>query len=142
MNPFVGVALEIVFAVVLALRRPAEYAPPVLPPVPYIFEPYIAVYGIKPRDRIVAVRSLRAVKASPRQVRGKLGYRYSEKLTLENVVGSLLQIGKNRFKPFYQPFCDLAKKNSALAGRVYKGAVFDTNRKSLLRHTSAEKGLK
>ena len=25
---------------------------------------------------------------------------------------------------------------------VYKNAVFDTNRKSLLRHTSAEKGLK
>ena len=28
------------------------------------------------------------------------------------------------------------------AGRVYKDAVFDTNRKSLLRHISAEKGLK
>lgn len=28
------------------------------------------------------------------------------------------------------------------AGRVYKNAVFDTNRKSLLRHISAEKGLK
>ena len=26
--------------------------------------------------------------------------------------------------------------------RVYKNAVFDTNRKSLLRHISAEKGLK
>ena len=26
--------------------------------------------------------------------------------------------------------------------RIYKNAVFDTNRKSLLRHISAEKGLK
>ena len=28
------------------------------------------------------------------------------------------------------------------AGRIYKDAIFDTNRKSLLRHISAEKGLK
>lgn len=27
-------------------------------------------------------------------------------------------------------------------GRIYKDAVFDTNRKSLLRHISAEKGMK
>lgn len=27
-------------------------------------------------------------------------------------------------------------------GGIYKNAVFDTNRKSLLRHISAEKGLK
>lgn len=33
--------------------------------------------------------------------------------------------------------------NAAPVGRrLYKNAVFDTNRKSLLRHISAEKGLK
>lgn len=31
---------------------------------------------------------------------------------------------------------------AAAVVRIYKDAVFDTNRKSLLRHISAEKGLK
>ena len=31
---------------------------------------------------------------------------------------------------------------AGVVGRIYKNAVFDTNRKSLLRHISAEKGLK
>ena len=31
---------------------------------------------------------------------------------------------------------------STIIRRIYKNAVFDTNRKSLLRHISAEKGLK
>ena len=36
----------------------------------------------------------------------------------------------------------LDKHAAAAAGGVYKDAVFDTNRKSLLRRISAEKGLK
>lgn len=36
----------------------------------------------------------------------------------------------------------LREKVARAAGGVYKDAVFDTNRKSLLRHISAEKGLK
>ena len=36
----------------------------------------------------------------------------------------------------------LQQQGARAAGRVYKNAVFDTNRKSLLRHTSAEKDLK
>lgn len=32
--------------------------------------------------------------------------------------------------------------SAGIVGRVYKNANFDTNRKSLLRHISAEKGLK
>lgn len=43
---------------------------------------------------------------------------------------------------FSEYFCDLQKQRTGTAGRVYKNAVFDTNRKSLLRHISAEKGLK
>ena len=39
--------------------------------------------------------------------------------------------------------CDGAgQETTGSAGGVYKNAVFDTNRKSLLRHISAEKGLK
>lgn len=34
------------------------------------------------------------------------------------------------------------KQRAGTAGGIYKNAVFDTNRKSLLRHISAEKGLK
>ena len=34
------------------------------------------------------------------------------------------------------------KEAAGSAGEVYKNAVFDTNRKSLLRHTRAEKGMK
>ena len=34
------------------------------------------------------------------------------------------------------------KQRTGTAGGVNKDAVFDTNRKSLLRHISAEKGLK
>lgn len=37
---------------------------------------------------------------------------------------------------------DLLKKRACSAAGIYKDAVFDTNRKSLLRHISAEKGLK
>ena len=36
----------------------------------------------------------------------------------------------------------LDKHTARAAAGVYKNAVFDTNRKSLLRHISAEKGLK
>lgn len=36
----------------------------------------------------------------------------------------------------------LEQQRARTAGGVYKNAVFDTNRKSLLRHISAEKGLK
>lgn len=31
---------------------------------------------------------------------------------------------------------------TGIVWRIYKDAIFDTNRKSLLRHTSAEKGIK
>lgn len=34
------------------------------------------------------------------------------------------------------------QKITGAAGGVYKNAVFDTNRKGILRHISAEKGLK
>nr|DAU89441.1 MAG TPA: hypothetical protein [Caudoviricetes sp.] len=34
------------------------------------------------------------------------------------------------------------KHTTRATSRIYKNAVFDTNRKSLLRHISAEKGLK
>ena len=37
---------------------------------------------------------------------------------------------------------DGIRKRQLTTIRVYKDAVFDTNRKSLLRHISAEKGLK
>ena len=37
---------------------------------------------------------------------------------------------------------DMDREITAAAGGVYKDADFDTNRKSLLRHISAEKGLK
>ena len=37
---------------------------------------------------------------------------------------------------------ELCVNNSCAGSMVYKDAVFDTNRKSLLRHISAEKGLK
>ena len=42
----------------------------------------------------------------------------------------------------FDEFCGLNKHTARAAARVYKNAVFDTNRKSLLRHISAEKGLK
>ena len=38
--------------------------------------------------------------------------------------------------------CHIGNETTASARRTYKNAVFDTNRKSLLRHISAEKGLK
>ena len=41
-----------------------------------------------------------------------------------------------------QVFTRRNKEAGSAAGRIYKNAVFDTNRKSLLRHISAEKGLK
>ena len=41
-----------------------------------------------------------------------------------------------------QHFFHLQQQRTGAAGRVYKNAVFDTNRKSLLRHISAEEGLK
>lgn len=37
---------------------------------------------------------------------------------------------------------DMDREITAAAGGVYKNAVFDTNRKSLLWHISVEKGLK
>lgn len=61
---------------------------------------------------------------------------------MENMVDSFLQIRELRFQTDNQPFCDLPQKHSRFAGRIYKDAVFDTNRKSLLRRISAEKGLK
>lgn len=36
----------------------------------------------------------------------------------------------------------LLNQTTPVSSSVYKNAVFDTNRKSLLRHISAEKGLK
>ena len=36
----------------------------------------------------------------------------------------------------------MLKCRAGIVRRIYKNAVFDTNRKSLLRHISAEKGLK
>ena len=36
----------------------------------------------------------------------------------------------------------LQQQRTGAAGGIYKNAVFDTNRKSLFRHISAEKGLK
>ena len=36
----------------------------------------------------------------------------------------------------------ISKHSVCTVCRIYKNAVFDTNRKSLLRHISAEKGLK
>ena len=36
----------------------------------------------------------------------------------------------------------MLKCRSGIVRRIYKNAVFDTNRKKLLRHISAEKGLK
>ena len=44
-------------------------------------------------------------------------------------------LGRKHFQPTGQ-------ETTGTAGKVYKDAVFDTNRKSLLRHISAEKGLK
>lgn len=38
--------------------------------------------------------------------------------------------------------CLMRENFNALTLGIYKDAVFDTNRKSLLRHISAEKGLK
>jgi hypothetical protein len=43
---------------------------------------------------------------------------------------------------FAKDFSSLEQKRTRTASRVYKNAVFDTNRKSLLWHISAEKGLK
>lgn len=45
------------------------------------------------------------------------------------------------FKATQRKIC-FSKEVARAAGGVYKDAVFDTNRKSLLRHISAEKGLK
>ena len=46
------------------------------------------------------------------------------------------------FAVLFQVFARRDQEAGGTAGRVYKNAVFDTNRKSLLRHISAEKGLK
>ena len=43
------------------------------------------------------------------------------------------------FVKFVQP---AGEETACTTGKIYKNAVFDTNRKSRLRHISAEKGLK
>lgn len=53
--------------------------------------------------------------------------------------GFLIGHGGDVLLQRFQPACEEA---AGAAGEIYKDAVFDTNRKSLLRHISAEKGLK
>ena len=107
-----------------------------------IFESYVAVNRIELRDRIPAIRKFGAIQAAPGKMRSQLRNCDAVKLMLEDMVRALLQVRIQRLQPLEEPFCNFTQKHSAFAGRVYKNAVFDTNRKSLLRHISAEKGLK
>ena len=64
------------------------------------------------------------------------------KLFVKDVVNAFLQIWDFTLQPDQQPLGDFTQEHAGFTRRVYKDAVFDTNRKSLLRHISAEKGLK
>lgn len=126
----------------LSLRGPAKNASSILPSMLDIFEANIAVNVIEMDHGVFAIRKFGAIQAAPGKMRGQLGDGDAVKLMLENMVRALLQIRIQRLKALEEPFRNFTQKHTTLAGWVYKNAVFDTNRKSLLRHISAEKGLK
>ena len=105
-------------------------------------KPDIPLRIFKLTDGIRAVRILAAIDAAARQKRGQLGNGDTIELLMEDVVQTLLQIGNLVRQPADQALCNLAEEDTAFAGRVYQDLIFDTNRKSRLRHISAEKGLK
>ena len=52
------------------------------------------------------------------------------------------QCTDNEVSLFVRDWLSVKQQVTPAISRIYKDAVFDTNRKSLLRHISAEKGLK
>ena len=167
MNKFVRVSFQGVIAVIFPLRRPAEYAFFVLPAVPYALVAYIPARVVEPGNGVFAVGIFGAVDAPAGQKACKLRNGDAEELFMENMVQRALQLflkfflfGCQRFaeallrihgldpllpagqQPIKQPLGDLPQEHAGFAGGIYKNANFDTNRKSLIRHISAEKGLK
>ena len=67
----------------------------------------------------------------------KYGY-----ILLVVVIAAGCYTGFRAFRYYYHDTDDYCLRTYGTMARVYKNAVFDTNRKSLLRHISAEKGLK
>ena len=142
MYHLIGVCFQISGAIIFFLGGPTEYAFSVLPSVLNGLETHIAVNRIEMDHGIIAVCRFGAIQASPGKMRGQLRNGNTIKLMFENMIRALLQIRVQRFKTLEEPFRNFTQKHTTLAGWVYKDAVFDTNRKSLLRYISAEKGLK
>lgn len=142
MDQLIGVGLQHFVPVVLALGCAAEDAFSVFPAVGNPLVANIALRIVKAGHRIHAVGVLAAIHTTTGEQAGQLGDGDTVKLVMKDVVNTLLQVGKDRLQSGQQPLGNLPQKDTAFAGRVYKDAIFDTNRKSLLRHISAEKGLK
>jgi hypothetical protein len=125
-----------------ALGRATIFAFPVYPAMLYISVPNISLGIIELRDGKFAIRVFGAIYAAPGEQARQFRDGNGVKLFMKDMVDALLQVWDLRLKAHNQALGDLTQKYSCLTGRVYKNAVFDTNRKSLLRHISAEKGLK
>lgn len=164
MDEFVCVAFKGWIAVIFPLRRPAEYAFFVLPAVLYAFVAYIPARVVEPGNGVFAVGIFGAVNAPAGQKARKLRNGDAEELFMENMIQRALQLFLKRFLfgcqrfaealfriyglnpllpagqlPVKQPLGDLPQEHAGFAGGVYKNAVFDTNRKSLLRHIRLKK---
>ena len=139
MDQLIGVGLQHFVPVILTLGCAAKDAFPVFPAVGNALVADIPLCIAKMRHRIDAVRVFAAIDAPAREQAGQFGDGNTVKLVMKDVVNTLLQVGKDRLQSGQQPLGDLPQEHAAFAGRVYKNAVFDTNRKSLLRHIRLKK---
>lgn len=118
MYPLIGVGLQRVPPLVLALRRTAEHALPIFPLVLNALEPDIPAGVAEPGNGVFAVGVLGAVQAPPGEQAGQLRDGDAKELLVENVVDALLQVGKFLRQPLDQPLGDLPQEHAGLAGRV------------------------
>lgn len=123
MYPLIGVGLQRVPALVLALGRAAEHALPALPPVLDALEPNIPAGIPEPGNGVFAVGVLGAVQAPPGEQAGQLRDGDAKELLVENVVDALLQVGNLLRQPLDQPLGDLPQEHAGLAGRVQEGGA-------------------
>lgn len=136
MYPLVGVGLQLLPTVILALGRPAKNALAVLPAVLYPLIANVPAGVLKPGNGILAVGVFGTVQAPPGQQAGELGDGDAVKLLLEDVVDALLQIGDFLRQSVNKPLGDLPQEHPGFAGRVQEGggAVLPDLRRQKVQH--------